>query len=116
MLFSIDARPNRPTAWTLSWFLFVAGIALYFYTSNRRHVENPEDKVIPSLQRKVSLARVVQDATRGRGELIENLSGHRHVAASLAAAESRNSLRCCSVSGLVRKVAPNSFARPTISC
>jgi NitT/TauT family transport system permease protein len=45
----IDASPNRLTTWTLSWFLFAAGISLYFYTSHNRHVENPEDKVVPSL-------------------------------------------------------------------
>jgi NitT/TauT family transport system permease protein len=50
MLFRIDASPNRATAWTLSWFLFAAGIALYFYTAHNRHVENPEDKVVPSLR------------------------------------------------------------------
>ncbi|MDP9170554.1 MAG: ABC transporter permease subunit [Acidobacteriota bacterium] len=50
MLFRIDARPNRATAWMLSWFLFALGIAMYFYTSNQRHIENPEDKVIPSLR------------------------------------------------------------------
>ncbi len=49
MLFRIDATPNRATAWTLSWFLFAAGIALYFYTAHNRHVENPEDKVVPGL-------------------------------------------------------------------
>jgi NitT/TauT family transport system permease protein len=46
----IDANPNRLTTWTLSWFLFAAGIALYFYTSHNRHIENPEDKVVPSLR------------------------------------------------------------------
>ena len=50
MLFRIDATPNRAMAWTLSWFLFAAGIALYFYTSHNRHVENPEDKVVPGLR------------------------------------------------------------------
>jgi NitT/TauT family transport system permease protein len=50
MLFRIDATPNRATAWTLSWFLFAAGIALYFYTAHNRHVENPEDKVVPGLR------------------------------------------------------------------
>jgi NitT/TauT family transport system permease protein len=49
MVFRIDARPNRVTAWALSWFLFAAGIALYFNTSYARHLENPEDKVIPNL-------------------------------------------------------------------
>jgi NitT/TauT family transport system permease protein len=50
MLFRIDATPNRATAWTLSWFLFAAGIALYFYTAHSRHVENTEDKVVPGLR------------------------------------------------------------------
>jgi NitT/TauT family transport system permease protein len=49
MVFRIDARPNRITTWTLSWFLFVAGIALYFNTAHTRHLENPEDKVVPNL-------------------------------------------------------------------
>ena len=49
MLFRIDAKPNRVTSWTLSWFLFAAGLAGYFWTSRTRHVENPEDKVVPNL-------------------------------------------------------------------
>jgi NitT/TauT family transport system permease protein len=59
MLFRIDARPNRVTIWGLSWFLFVAGIALYFVTAHKRHLENPEDKVAPSL---AQLAQGVADA------------------------------------------------------
>jgi NitT/TauT family transport system permease protein len=50
MLFRIDAQPNRMIAFGLSWFLFVAGIALYFHTSNTRHLENPEDKVVPNVK------------------------------------------------------------------
>jgi NitT/TauT family transport system permease protein len=50
MLFRIDASPNRAASWALSWFLFAAGIALYFYTSHNRHMENPEDKVVPGLR------------------------------------------------------------------
>lgn len=49
MLFRLDAKPNRLAAMVLSWFLFVAGVGLYFYTSQKRHVENPEDKVVPNL-------------------------------------------------------------------
>jgi NitT/TauT family transport system permease protein len=48
-MFRIDARPSRITTWCLSWFLFIAGIALYFNTARTRHLENPEDKVAPSL-------------------------------------------------------------------
>jgi NitT/TauT family transport system permease protein len=49
MVFRIDARPNRVTTWCLSWFLFLAGIALYFNAAHNRHLENPEDKVAPNL-------------------------------------------------------------------
>ncbi len=35
--------------WALSWFLFAAGISLYLYTSHNRHLENPEDKVVPNV-------------------------------------------------------------------
>lgn len=49
MVFRIDARPNRIATWCLSWFLFVAGVALYFNTAHNRHLENPEDKVAPNL-------------------------------------------------------------------
>src|SRR5580658_10046091 len=48
-LFSVDARPSAITTWTLSWFLFAAGIALYFHTAHNRHIENPDDRVVPSL-------------------------------------------------------------------
>jgi NitT/TauT family transport system permease protein len=50
MLLRIDANPSRVTAWTLSWFLFAAGISLYFYTAHARHIENPDDRVVPSLR------------------------------------------------------------------
>ncbi len=49
MLWRIDASPGKATTWTLSWFLFIAGIAGYFYASHNRHLENPDDKVIPTL-------------------------------------------------------------------
>jgi NitT/TauT family transport system permease protein len=44
----IHASPNRATAWVLSWFLFAAGIAGYFYIAQQRHRENPDDRVIPT--------------------------------------------------------------------
>ena len=48
-VFAIDAKPSRPAAMLLSWCLFAAGIGLYFYVSHQRHLENPEDRVVPSL-------------------------------------------------------------------
>lgn len=46
---SISVRPRRVTTWVLSWFLFAAGICLYFYTAQKRHKENPDDRVVPTL-------------------------------------------------------------------
>jgi NitT/TauT family transport system permease protein len=46
---SISARPNRLTSWALSWFLFAAGICLYLYTAQKRHKENPDDRVVPTI-------------------------------------------------------------------
>jgi NitT/TauT family transport system permease protein len=48
-LLNISARPSRLTCWILSWLLFVTGIGLYFYTAQRRHKENPDDRVVPTL-------------------------------------------------------------------
>jgi NitT/TauT family transport system permease protein len=59
MVFRIDARPSRAATWGLSWFLFVAGIALYLNTARTRHSDNPEDKVAPSL---AQMARGFADA------------------------------------------------------
>ncbi len=45
----IQAEPSRAAAWTLSWFLFAAGIASYFYVAQHRHRENPDDRVMPTI-------------------------------------------------------------------
>src|SRR4051812_17707319 len=48
-ILSIHARPSRVTVLTLSWFLFVAGVAAYFFGSVARHRENPDDRVMPTI-------------------------------------------------------------------
>ena len=48
-LTGIQVRPARLWTHSLSWILFVAGIALYAHFSILRHHENPEDRVIPSV-------------------------------------------------------------------
>jgi NitT/TauT family transport system permease protein len=48
-VFAIHAKPGGVTAMMLSWFLFIAGIGFYFYVSHQRHLENPEDRVVPNL-------------------------------------------------------------------
>lgn len=45
----IYAKPNRAAALALSWVLFGAGIAAYFWVAQSRHRENPEDRVTPTL-------------------------------------------------------------------
>jgi NitT/TauT family transport system permease protein len=48
-LLSISASPSRLTCWVLSWFLFATGICLNFYTAQKRHRENPDDRVVPTI-------------------------------------------------------------------
>ena len=55
----IHAKPNRTWALLLSWMLFAAGIALYFYVSHQRHRDNPEDRVMPTI---AQMARGMYDA------------------------------------------------------
>ncbi len=56
---SIHDKPNRAWAAILSWFLFAAGIALYIYTAQVRHHDNPEDRVTPTI---VQMAHGMFDA------------------------------------------------------
>jgi NitT/TauT family transport system permease protein len=46
----IHAQPSRTTVWILSWFLFATGIASYFWVSRGRHLDNPDDRVMPTLR------------------------------------------------------------------
>ena len=46
----IHAQPGRATVWVLSWLLFAAGLTAYFWVSQNRHRENPEDRVTPALR------------------------------------------------------------------
>jgi NitT/TauT family transport system permease protein len=48
-LLSINVKPSRAACWTLSWLLFATGIGLYFYAAQKRHHENPDDRVVPTL-------------------------------------------------------------------
>jgi NitT/TauT family transport system permease protein len=44
----VQARPRKLSIQTISWILFLLGIALYLHTSQVRHKENSEDRVVPS--------------------------------------------------------------------
>jgi NitT/TauT family transport system permease protein len=47
-LVGIQVRPSRLWTRSLSWVLFVAGIALYAHLAIARHQENPDDRVAPT--------------------------------------------------------------------
>jgi NitT/TauT family transport system permease protein len=55
----VHAKPSRTRIMLLSWFLFVLGIALYFHAAQKRHRENPEDRVMPTISQ---MARGISDA------------------------------------------------------
>jgi NitT/TauT family transport system permease protein len=55
----IHAKPGRSRSFLLSWILFGLGIAMYFYVSHGRHLENPEDRVMPTV---AQMARGMFDA------------------------------------------------------
>jgi NitT/TauT family transport system permease protein len=58
-LLSIYAKPGRTWSLLLSWALFVTGIAAYLYVSHARHLDNPEDRVMPTV---AQMARGMYDA------------------------------------------------------
>ena len=45
----VHAKPNRVGTIVLSWMLFAVGLGLYFYISQKRHLDNPEDRIIPTV-------------------------------------------------------------------
>jgi len=47
-LVGIQVRPSRLWTQSLSWILFVIGIALYAHLAIVRHQENPDDRVAPT--------------------------------------------------------------------
>ncbi len=71
--FRINALPGRATAWLLSWALFAAGISAYFTVARQRHLENPDDRVTPTL---IQMAQAITDAAlKAPGEESADESG-----------------------------------------
>jgi NitT/TauT family transport system permease protein len=76
-LLRMHAAPARATAWILSWALFAAGISAYFTVVRQRNLENPEDRVTPTL---AQMAQAFADATlkapgdEASGEVGQSLS------------------------------------------
>jgi len=56
----VHAKPGRTWTLLMSWSLFMFGVGLYFYASQKRHHENPEDRVMPTVSQMV---RGMADAT-----------------------------------------------------
>ncbi len=46
----IFSAPNRSVGAVLSWTLFALAIILYLKTAHNRHIENPDDRIVPTLQ------------------------------------------------------------------
>ena len=46
----LHAKPGRVTTIVLSWALFITGALWYFITAQARHAENPDDRVMPTVQ------------------------------------------------------------------
>jgi NitT/TauT family transport system permease protein len=46
----LHAKPGRIGATVLSWTLFAAGALWYFEAAQSRHNENPDDRVMPTIQ------------------------------------------------------------------
>jgi NitT/TauT family transport system permease protein len=58
-LLSIYAKPGRTWSLLLSWALFATGIGAYLFASHARHLDNPEDRVMPTV---TQMARGMYDA------------------------------------------------------
>lgn len=81
----VHAKPSRVGTIVLSWMLFAVGIGLYFYTSQKRHLENPEDRIMPTL---TQMFRGMSDASTKPAEdddssLPDNASLRRRFFASM---------------------------------
>jgi NitT/TauT family transport system permease protein len=46
----IFSAPNRSMGAALSWTLFALAMLLYLRTAHTRHLENPEDRIVPTLR------------------------------------------------------------------
>jgi NitT/TauT family transport system permease protein len=61
----IYARPGRGARFGLSWAIFVAGIGLYLWVAHARHLDNPEERVTPTISQ---MARALVDAAQRPAE------------------------------------------------
>lgn len=76
MFFNINAKPGKTSSTLLTISLFVIAITLYGYASQKRHSENPNDKLVPTAAqmwqsfKKAIFQPVVEEQYDEEGELI----------------------------------------------
>jgi len=73
----IHSKPARTWSILLSWTLFATGIAAYFYVSHARHIDNPEDRVMPTV---AQMARGMFDAAMKPAEEDEATAAPQNLA------------------------------------
>jgi NitT/TauT family transport system permease protein len=80
----VHAKPNRMTTFVLSWILFAIGIGLYFYASQKRHRDNPEDRVMPTVTQMFhGMSSAVSNPAEDDDPLPENASLRQKLLASM---------------------------------
>jgi len=76
----MHAKPSRAASMLLSWVLFAAGAGFYFYIAKARHLENPEDRVVPTV---AQMAKGMYDAAAQPAPDAEDTGQHGFLASML---------------------------------
>ncbi len=50
----VFANPNAKAAFVVSWCCFILAVSLYLRTAHTRHIENPEDRIVPTITQLVT--------------------------------------------------------------
>ena len=80
----VHAKQNQMTTFVLSWILFAIGIGLYFYASQKRHRDNPEDRVMPTVTQMFhGMSSAVSNPAEDDDPLPENASLRQKFLASM---------------------------------
>jgi NitT/TauT family transport system permease protein len=80
----VHAKPNRMSTFVLSWILFAVGIGLYFHASQKRHRDNPEDRVMPTVTQMFhGMTSAVSNPAEDDDPLPENASLRQKFLASM---------------------------------
>jgi NitT/TauT family transport system permease protein len=80
----VHSKPNRLTTIVLSWVLFATGIGLYFYVAQKRHRDNPEDRIMPTVTQMVQgMTNATINPAEDEEGLAENASLRQRFLASM---------------------------------